>query len=274
MHVEIEAKAGPAIAVLMPMVQAANAECSLSTSALYPAASAAAPLSFASTPSSDDLVASPNHNMIPAEDQVEAGLVVVASALRAMQATLSRMGEKCDPYIYYHRVRLPMSGWRSNPALPEVWRSNPAEVLLFWGPDSFLCFWTNIVTCCDWNESSISWWLCRPLPYTPRGIRGFCMKASAIAPSSYMGRLGPSRASSPPLTRHWALSTRRIGEWVEHFEAFLSYVLIIDCVGTQAQGLPRRNGRPYAARAQVGLAHHFIWSSMTESSKGIFISHP
>lgn len=38
-----------------------------------------------------------------------------------MQATLDRMGEKCDPYVYYTRVRLPMSGWRGNPALPEVW---------------------------------------------------------------------------------------------------------------------------------------------------------
>ncbi len=28
------------------------------------------------------------------------------------------MGEKCDPAIYYQRVRLPMSGWRNNPELP------------------------------------------------------------------------------------------------------------------------------------------------------------
>lgn len=28
------------------------------------------------------------------------------------------MGEKCDPYVYYHRVRAPMAGWRNNPALP------------------------------------------------------------------------------------------------------------------------------------------------------------
>jgi indoleamine 2,3-dioxygenase len=29
------------------------------------------------------------------------------------------MGEKCDPYIYYQRVRQPMSGWRNNPDLPD-----------------------------------------------------------------------------------------------------------------------------------------------------------
>lgn len=39
-----------------------------------------------------------------------AQLGVMAAALRGMQETLARMVEKCDPYIYYHRVRLPMSG--------------------------------------------------------------------------------------------------------------------------------------------------------------------
>jgi indoleamine 2,3-dioxygenase len=42
----------------------------------------------------------------------------IAQALEAMQATLARMGEKCDPYVYYNRVRRPMSGWKGNPELP------------------------------------------------------------------------------------------------------------------------------------------------------------
>lgn len=49
---------------------------------------------------------------------VEAGLVSITAALQDMQGTLNRMGEKCDPYIYYQRVRQPMSGWKNNPALP------------------------------------------------------------------------------------------------------------------------------------------------------------
>ncbi|KAI7843115.1 hypothetical protein COHA_003286 [Chlorella ohadii] len=51
-------------------------------------------------------------------DGVRSAVELVTSALIAMQATLSRMGEKCDPAIYYQRVRLPMSGWRNNPELP------------------------------------------------------------------------------------------------------------------------------------------------------------
>lgn len=78
-HVAIEARAGPALAAL-------------------PAAQAAA--------AAGDEVA------------VGAALALITGALRDMQAILGRMGEKCDPYIYYQRVRWPMSGWRNNAALP------------------------------------------------------------------------------------------------------------------------------------------------------------
>jgi indoleamine 2,3-dioxygenase len=36
-----------------------------------------------------------------------------------MIATLRRMPEYCDPYIYYHRVRPYIHGWKNNPALPD-----------------------------------------------------------------------------------------------------------------------------------------------------------
>jgi indoleamine 2,3-dioxygenase len=36
-----------------------------------------------------------------------------------MYATLARMPEHCDPYIYYHRVRPYIHGWKNNPALPK-----------------------------------------------------------------------------------------------------------------------------------------------------------
>jgi indoleamine 2,3-dioxygenase len=43
----------------------------------------------------------------------------IARALAAMCALLQRMPERCDPYIYYHRVRPFIFGWASNPALPQ-----------------------------------------------------------------------------------------------------------------------------------------------------------
>lgn len=44
----------------------------------------------------------------------------MAASLVQMQALLERMGERCDPQIYYKRVRQPMAGWRGNSALPHV----------------------------------------------------------------------------------------------------------------------------------------------------------
>lgn len=46
-------------------------------------------------------------------------LMVMASSLKNMCATLNRMPEHCDPYIYYHRVRPYIHGWENNPALPD-----------------------------------------------------------------------------------------------------------------------------------------------------------
>jgi len=36
-----------------------------------------------------------------------------------MVRTLERMPEKCDPYIYYRRVRPYIHGWKNHPLLPE-----------------------------------------------------------------------------------------------------------------------------------------------------------
>lgn len=49
----------------------------------------------------------------------EQALARIADALEKMYAILLRMPEGCDPYIYYHRVRPYIHGWKNNPALPE-----------------------------------------------------------------------------------------------------------------------------------------------------------
>jgi indoleamine 2,3-dioxygenase len=46
------------------------------------------------------------------------GLERIRASLDRMNALLDRMREHCDPYVYYHRVRPYMFGWRGNPALP------------------------------------------------------------------------------------------------------------------------------------------------------------
>jgi indoleamine 2,3-dioxygenase len=52
------------------------------------------------------------------EEQFVKDLKIMMNSLLAMCETLDRMPERCDPYIYYHRVRPYIHGWKDNPALP------------------------------------------------------------------------------------------------------------------------------------------------------------
>ena len=78
-HVDIEAKAGPALAAILRAQEAAERDHA---------------------------------------DEVTKELSILASILKGMCQTLDRMPERCDPYMYYHRVRPFIHGWKNNPALP------------------------------------------------------------------------------------------------------------------------------------------------------------
>lgn len=45
-------------------------------------------------------------------------LATVGDTLQRMTEVLGRMPDHCDPYIYYHRVRPFMFGWKDNPDMP------------------------------------------------------------------------------------------------------------------------------------------------------------
>lgn len=51
-------------------------------------------------------------------DALDAALGNMRQSLQGMLDVLKRMPERCDPYIYFHRVRPYIFGWRNNPALP------------------------------------------------------------------------------------------------------------------------------------------------------------
>jgi indoleamine 2,3-dioxygenase len=52
-------------------------------------------------------------------DKLLVSLTKLRDSLAAMYGVLCRMPEKCDPYIYFHRVRPYIFGWRNNPSLPK-----------------------------------------------------------------------------------------------------------------------------------------------------------
>ena len=53
------------------------------------------------------------------EPEVVRGLRALASAQTQMRDTLLRMKERCDPYVYYTRVRPYIHGWKNSPTLTE-----------------------------------------------------------------------------------------------------------------------------------------------------------
>ena len=46
-------------------------------------------------------------------------LTHIKEAMLEVNHIFRKMPEKCDPYIYYHRVRPYIFGWKNNPALPD-----------------------------------------------------------------------------------------------------------------------------------------------------------
>lgn len=79
-HVAIEAAAGKALAAFGPVVEASNAGDIAKTRGL---------------------------------------LEGMGATWKAINAIFDRMPERCDPYIYFERVRPYIHGWRDNPALPD-----------------------------------------------------------------------------------------------------------------------------------------------------------
>ena len=78
-HVEIERRAAPGLAALHACVDAANGN---------------------------------------EAEELETLLGEVQSSISSMYSTLKRMPERCDPYVYYHRVRPYIHGWKNHPDLP------------------------------------------------------------------------------------------------------------------------------------------------------------
>jgi indoleamine 2,3-dioxygenase len=51
-------------------------------------------------------------------EQLQSLLATIQMSIGSMYATLKRMPEWCDPYIYYQRVRPYIHGWKNHPDLP------------------------------------------------------------------------------------------------------------------------------------------------------------
>ncbi len=65
------------------------------------------------------LIQAINGAAINKPDDVLEGLQGLAAAQAEMKDTLLRMKERCDPYMYYNRVRPYIHAWKNSPTLPQ-----------------------------------------------------------------------------------------------------------------------------------------------------------
>ena len=79
-HIEIEAKAGPALAAIPHLISAIDED---------------------------------------NDTKVKEHLRLIADAWMHINPVFDRMPERCDPYMYYNRVRPYIHGWKGNPAMPD-----------------------------------------------------------------------------------------------------------------------------------------------------------
>ena len=141
-HVEIERKAAPGIAVLHACLDAAEA--------------------------GDG-------------ERLETLLAKVEGSLRAIYATLRRMPENCDPFIYYHRVRPYIHGWKNHPDLPdgilyqsvEAYRGRPQQFRGETGAQSSIVPALDAMLGVEHSEDALSLYLQEMRTYMPPEHRAF-----------------------------------------------------------------------------------------------------
>lgn len=103
-------------------------------------------------------------------------LGTIAMALDNMNATLGRMPENCDPYIYYHRVRPFIHGWQQHPVSYEGVKEHAGTPQAYYGETGAQ---STIVPCLDTvlgishRRDDLRVYLAEMRRYMPRGHVAF-----------------------------------------------------------------------------------------------------
>lgn len=176
---------------------------------------------------------------------VIAALKELACSLSGMYSSLCRMVEHCEPFIYFHRVRPYIHGWKNNPALPNGLLYEGVEE--YGGVGQFFRGETGsqsgIIPCCDGflgvshQEDPLKAYLMEMRLYMPPQHRWF-LEATEAEPSTRA--FVESHAEVPDLLDAYNACV----DWVDKFRTkHLEYA--VSYIANQAQRDP-------ANPAQVG----------------------
>ena len=150
---------------------------------------------------------------------LETLLADVESSLQSMYTTMLRMPEYCDPYIYYHRVRPYIHGWKNHPELPEglvyegveAYRDKPQQFRGETGAQSSIVPALDAMLGVTHQKDVLSLYLQEMRTYMPPAHRGFIASLEARVPV----RLFVERSGRPSLTAAYNACT----EGVERFRS-------------------------------------------------------
>jgi len=123
-------------------------------------------------------------------ERLEVLLSRVESSLRSIHATLRRMPEWCDPYIYYHRVRPYIHGWKNHPDLPDgviyegvdAYGGRPQQFRGETGAQSSIVPALDAMLGVTHYEDALSLYLREMRAYMPPAHRGFIESLEGRAP--------------------------------------------------------------------------------------------
>ncbi|MFJ8608030.1 hypothetical protein ACIRH0_12625 [Streptomyces sp. NPDC093675] len=129
-------------------------------------------------------------------------LLEVSAALAAMLRNLRRMPERCDPYIYYHRVRRFLFGTKDNPAFPRglvyegvaEYRGEPQQFSGETGAQSAIIPFLATALGIDHQDDPLNDFMLSLRDYMPPGHRAFVDEVGRRAGirSVVLGRRTPS----------------------------------------------------------------------------------
>ena len=135
-------------------------------------------------------------------DRLEALLGEVKASLGSMYATLARMPEWCDPYIYFHRVRPYIHGWKNHPDLPEgvvyegveAYRGRPRQFRGETGAQSAIVPSLDAMLGIRHKDDALGAYLMEMRTYMPPAHRAFIESLEARQPVRlFVQRSGRSR---------------------------------------------------------------------------------
>ncbi|MFQ5697265.1 MAG: hypothetical protein ACE5IL_03145 [Myxococcota bacterium] len=150
---------------------------------------------------------------------LEAHLDTIGDALECITATLSRMPEHCDPYIYFQRVRPWIHGWKDHPALPEgviyegQWQDRPQRFRGETGAQSSIVPALDSALGVSHGDDPLRAYLAEMRDYMPPRHRAFI--EAIEAGSSVRAAVREGAQGSPSLRE----SYDRCLQWLERFRS-------------------------------------------------------